>query len=460
MTRSPPLNLPAAPTSSSLASSSKHTEPLKNPLGSSRGAHVRSRAGPKPTKLTSSESSNTSDSESSSDEDSSDDSDDSNSESESESESSSSSDSSSGSTSSSDKDSPPQPQPISRKPVALAKPAFGKAIAFSFNQPPNPPNPLHPPVPPGQGKQSTKDRNARRRKLQKHKAAGTATIDSRTQSSTSIPTLSGPTSGPETNVITTQVKTAAPIAPAKNANKNKRRGFDQDMASQVATRTVFETAPVSTTLVSRPSSTPAPANSESSLTKLAGPKLRYTHYHVVPPSQLPNLPSNVIVTSVDVEAVDGMEGVGEWFDGEAGVRDVETVDVMEGVQVAASAPNTIDWDLVDGEWEKKWEEFKFVGEDRWKGLIVGTVLGWKDLTIDPATFTPCMRIHLARVTSTPDLASNQIECFFIERPGADNIGFGFGGKYGGEGNEDANAEELGEVRIVSPEDMRSWRILA
>ncbi|KAG9074286.1 hypothetical protein FRC06_010795, partial [Ceratobasidium sp. 370] len=243
---------------------------------------------------TSSDSGDTSDSESSSDEDSSSGSD--NSESESD------SDSNSDSASSSSSDGPPQPRPILRKPNMLPKVPIPKPPISSLIRP-KPINPLHPSIPPGHGKQSTKDRNVRRRKLQKYRAAGMVTVGPRVQSPTPAPTNATSLPVPQdANLVTTQAKPTAPVAPAKHANKNKRRGFDQDMASRVATRTVFDASRVSATPGSEVSSTPAPVAPGPASSKAAEARSRYTHHHVVPPSQFANLPSNVIVTSVDVEA--------------------------------------------------------------------------------------------------------------------------------------------------------------
>ncbi|KAG8724551.1 hypothetical protein FRC09_017260 [Ceratobasidium sp. 395] len=455
---SPPRSSLVAPLSTAPGpSSSVHIQPANKSLVPPQNNQSRSLLGSKPAVSSSSGSSDTSDSESSSDEESSSESDSSDSESSSDSDSESGSDS--GSTSSSSSDGPPRPQPLSQKPTSQAKVPLATS---SVIQQPKTPNPLHPPVPPGYGKKSTKDRNVRRRKLQKHKAAGTATVGPRVLPAP-VSASSSSTTPPDTNTITTHIQPAAPIAPAKNAGENKRRGFDQDMAALVATRTVFDGSRVSVTpapaLAPRLSSTPMPAalvDPAPSTQPLA--KSRYTHYHVVPPSQLPNLPSNVIVTSVDVEAVDGMEGVGDWFDGEAGAREVETVEVMEDIQTTGGMTQKVDWRLVDGEWEMKWDEFKVVG-DGWKELKAGTILGWKDLMIDPATFTPCMRIHLARVIGAPDLTSNRVECFFIERPGAGDIVFGFGRKYTGEREEQDGDEEIGENRTVAAGDISGWKVL-
>ncbi|QRV96049.1 hypothetical protein RhiJN_24067 [Ceratobasidium sp. AG-Ba] len=429
---------PSPPQPSTSATNLTHSAPPKPSTGSvvkdTIPAAIRKIAAESDSEPSSSDSS---DSDSTSEEDSSSESD--SSEEESDSDSSSDSDS--------DSDGPPQPQPISRKPNVPVPASKPKPATIS--QAPKPPNPSHPLVPPGLGKQSTKDRNARRRKLQKHRAAGTATVPSRSQSTTPAITT---TISESTSTTVTRTTPAIPIAPAKNANKNKRRGFDEDMATRVATRTVFDE--------SRVSVTPAPVSGP--LESTTQPKSRYTHYHVVPPSQRPNLPSNVIVTSVDVEAVDGMDGVGEWFDGEAGARDIQVDQPMEDVKAEASeVVQKIDWGLVDGAWEKKWDSFPLVGSEGWKDLKVGTVLGWKDLMIDPATFTPAMKIHLVRVTTPANLETNQVECFFIERPGAGDVGFGFGGRFGGDAMEedDQNEEEAGEGRLVAAEETVGWKIL-
>lgn len=145
------------------------------------------------------------------------------------------------------------------------------------------------------------------------------------------------------------------------------------MAVALATRVTFGTP--STSPVPTPTPTLAPAPIQT-LNATAQPKSRYTHYHVVPPSQRTDLPPNVIVTSVDVEAVDGMEDVGAWFEqpGDTG-------------PIPASAPGEvgkeetrsrkIEWEVVDTEWEKRWDSFAKIGIEGWKALRVGSLVGWK-----------------------------------------------------------------------------------
>ncbi|KAJ1302316.1 hypothetical protein OPQ81_001133 [Rhizoctonia solani] len=361
-------------------------------------------------------------------------------------------DSDSDSDSDSESDTGPTPQPVSRQPPASVHTSFLTHPSVT-PLPPARTAASQPPVPPGQGKPSTKNRNARRRELRKHLAAGTAFSLHTSRTATPATT---PTAAPVVEpVITTQVKANTPIAAAKNANKNKRKGFDKDMAEAMATKITYGTPTPAAVSVESPCRVDSPAAPS------AQNKSRYTHYHVVPPSQLKNLPSNVIVTSVDVEAVDGLEGVGEWFDGEnrdaGGEMDI-TNDVS---QFTANTSNKkIDWDIVDSEWERSWDSFPVIKEAVWKDLRAGTLLAYKSLAIDPTTCTPCTKIHLTRVISSPSV-TGEAECFFIERPGAGDIGFGFGGKFGGvpEAEDEVEDEETGETRNVGFSEIEGWKII-
>ncbi|CAE6450129.1 unnamed protein product [Rhizoctonia solani] len=258
------------------------------------------------------------------------------------------------------------------------------------------------------------------------------------------------------NVIATQVKASTPIAPAKNANKNKRKGFDKDMAGAVATKITYGTpAPTSISVE------PPLARTSSPAVPTAQAKSRYTHYHVLPPSQLKDLPSNVIVTSVDVEAVDGMEGVGKWFDGENRVAEEDETAANENPQPKTNdTSKKIDWEVVDSEWERLWDSFPAIGQEVWNNLQAGTLLAYLNLTIDSVTCTPCSKIHLARVVSGPS-SGGGAECFFIERPGAGDVGFGFGAKFGAASEEQDNTEddEFGETRSVAFEEVREWKMI-
>ncbi|ELU37580.1 hypothetical protein AG1IA_08390 [Rhizoctonia solani AG-1 IA] len=233
----------------------------------------------------------------------------------------SSSDSGSGSDSDSDSgsDSSPKPQPIPRQPLVSRQSLVPTQHVAPSSYTRATPSQL--PVPPGEGKTTTKSRNARRRALRKHQAAGTAFSPRTTPAPTSTTATFTPAPAGD-SITATKTQVNAPIAPAKHANKNKRKGFDRDMAESVATRIIYGT-PAPSASVERPAPVDTPAESTVQT------KSRYTHYHVVPPSERKDLPANVIVTSVDVEAVDGLEGVGEWFDGGNRIVEEESTPVND-----------------------------------------------------------------------------------------------------------------------------------
>ncbi|CAE6500533.1 unnamed protein product [Rhizoctonia solani] len=387
---------------------------------------------------------------SSSEDDSTTDSDSSSEDSDSRSESTTDSDSDSSSGSDSESDAGPTPQPISRQSVLSVRRTSVSQVSVA------PPSarvtPSQPPVPPGQGKSSTKNRNARRRALRKHVTAGTAFSPQATPTPASATTTPAPAIE---SLVATQVKASTPIAPAKSANKNKRKGFDKDMADAVATRITYGTpapAPISVEPLARTDSPTIPIGTIKS---------RYTHYHVVPPSQLKDLPSNVIVSSVDVETADGLEDVGEWFDGENHVTEGDaTAANVNSPPTPNNTSKKIDWEVVDSKWDQSWGSFPTIDQARWDKLQPGTLLAYLGLVIDPVTCTPGTRIHLARVVSGPS-DGGQAECFFIERPGAGHIGFGFGGKFGAapEAEDDTGDEEPGETRGVAFAEVKEWKMI-
>jgi hypothetical protein len=58
-----------------------------------------------------------------------------------------------------------------------------------------------------------------------------------------------------------------------------------------------------------------------------------------------------------------------------------------------------------------------------------------------------------------------VECFFIERPGAADIGFGSGGRFGAslEPEDDLKVEEFGEFgesRNVAFAEVGGWKVIA
>lgn len=125
------------------------------------------------------------------------------------------------------------------------------------------------------GSIATQDRNARRRK----KRVMEKTLSNTTPALPSaqyMPTLS------KTPTLSSKIVNAHPIIPpsisANLHNKNKRKGFKQAMEGVSAQRIVF-------------------GDTEPNTAASVG-----VSYRITPPSEQSNLPSNIIVTSVDVEA--------------------------------------------------------------------------------------------------------------------------------------------------------------
>lgn len=143
-------------------------------------------------------------------------------------------------------------------------------------------------VPPGQGKPSTKDRNRRRRIARKFKAGEATSSDAegnKILSSLPETPASGSTksskSKPTTSPIdaTPRVVNQQPLMMMSLKNSNKRKGYKDRLNGAQPTKLVFGS---SQEVEPEASSLPIPA--------------------LVPPSQRSSLPSNIVVTSIDVEA--------------------------------------------------------------------------------------------------------------------------------------------------------------
>lgn len=78
-----------------------------------------------------------------------------------------------------------------------------------------------------------------------------------------------------------------------------------------------------------------------------------------------------------MEAVDGMEDVGAWFEENMGGHELLQDSTVENVSEGKEAQLKVDWEVVDADWEKRWDLFREVGGDGWKALRVGSLVGWK-----------------------------------------------------------------------------------
>lgn len=161
-------------------------------------------------------------------------------------------------------------------------------------------------------------------------------------------------------------------------NDNKRRGFKNGM----------DLNPLPSTQNNSASHTgPSPTN-------------RSVPRRLVPPSERTDLPSNLIVTSVDVEA-------GEW-DLSTAMKVVQPEAMREDdanfmptqreAEVIASNSQFL-WNW--GEVERKWDRCPVLLASA--PINQGTVLLWKELALHPTTFTPEVMVHAATVEEiTPE----------------------------------------------------------
>lgn len=228
------------------------------------------------------------------------------------------------------------------------------------------------PVPPGQGKHRTHERNRRRRELRsarKSQSEGGVAIGSNTSpvpidpgSGVDFAPTDGQSVGPSAQFVepTTQFPsgTSAPLHPSAMAptyslkNKNKKKGFRQAMEKATPQRVVFGPSKNGNDANEAVSSSLVKDSASTATAKDRPPPV------LIPPSQRSDLPSNLFVTSVDVEA--GLWGRQSEADdshaqADSCATEVEamlvngTARVTNG-EVAKSSAVDIDWDALDSLW--------------------------------------------------------------------------------------------------------------
>lgn len=140
-------------------------------------------------------------------------------------------------------------------------------------------------VPPGQGKPATKDRNRRRRIARKFKSGEATSSEAEgTKILSSQPEIKASGSGkpkPTTDASseTPRVVNQQPLMMMSLKNSNKRKGYKDRLNGAQPTKLVFGSSQQA-----EPEASPLPTPA------------------LVPPSQRSSLPSNIVVTSIDVEA--------------------------------------------------------------------------------------------------------------------------------------------------------------
>lgn len=460
--------------------------PQKRRKGLSPNSEAEQRSPARPSQPSSSSSSEST--SESSDADSSDGSSDSDS-----SEDSSDEDDTSMSSDSSSSSSPPPSQPIVK---SRATPASRQPIAIKASeaptQPPKPkgPGPAHL-TPPGYGKPQTIKRNERRRRKRQYERDPTSVSNLQTQPLTNFSTANNIPLGTRPSISQTVVASNAqsptpppattvvdPLAASMIAtlsNKNKRRGFKaaptvlpaKVIFSDDATAANSPPQTAATTAASTlPSVTPVVTPSARVLTATPLPRL-------VPPSERQEmglLPPRMFVTSVDVEEGKWNKGQGrskkkkalqsqqlaeeEYFEELDVVLDYDDDETF--VTADRNQDNAYTTELFDGprlDWdgiEQKWLSLPLLKDI--VNLKQGVIVGWKALAINPATFTPEMMLHAARIVK---VEQDNIIVRQLFRPEAVAISFG--------GPVDVDEQIPGEGEdetIASGEAINAeWRII-
>jgi acetolactate synthase regulatory subunit len=237
------------------------------------------------------------------------------------------------------------------------------------------------------------------------------------------------------------------------SNKNKRRGFKAVPTALPAKIIFADDAPGTST------SRPASRVEQQLLPRL------------IPPSELQNigkLPPRMFVTSVDVE--EGMwgkqkhktngiyphkttsrrghqEAQMETTLGHDAQNTSMDSDDVPNQEKSAALSTLLDWAGA----EQRWPIAPSVGIS--DNIATGTFVGWMALAINPATFTPEMLLHVARVVKKTD---NGFVVRQLSRPDAGSVAFG-----GAVNEEDVNADDGGEDETCPVEDAvaAGWRIL-
>ncbi|KAG1729088.1 uncharacterized protein EDB91DRAFT_1160174 [Suillus paluster] len=273
-------------------------------------------------------------------------------------------------------------------------------------------------VPPGYGKPSTRNRNLRRRRkrVAEHNQSPEESLAPTSGANSVVPLpiqhMSLASISSDAYAADVEPESEPQVMMASLRNKNKKKNFRQFMDKPLPPKIIFaerENASVQES-PSEPPNKLTPAGT-STREKVSVPPVKYAR--LIPPSERDDLPSNILVTSVDVE--EGMrpkkkrrskeEPVAAPYDDESctpnfsldyGSAEVSVVNPDEALHLRAEQQ----WDLLS----------KITNVSQAK---VNSIVAYKALAIDPITFTPEMLTTVARVTC---ISSTHITACPLQRP--------------------------------------------
>ncbi|CCM05892.1 uncharacterized protein FIBRA_08130 [Fibroporia radiculosa] len=331
-------------------------------------------------------------------------------------------------------------------------------------------------VPPGLGKPSTHSRNVRRRRKRMYeRLAATAEpvsvneipLGLRTRIPESAPPQQIPLvmSAPKPSIEATQEPPV--IMMASLQNKNKRKGFKKSMSSVIPPKIIFDVeddaaGPSHSTISAEQA---LPFSSVDTIDQ----DVYLANARLIPPSEKQErglLPAHMFVTSVDVE--EGLHPKRNKRKKRARLQDPEEVadddyqlpyDDMEYGQIAPepterlrarSVPthesSALDRAAVNAKW------VSLVKLSVPSQLKPDIVVAWKELGINPTTFTPEMLLHLGRVVSC---AEQLVVKPILEHSPAE---ISFGGLIVAE-DEEVDHVEMEQAYLWSDVTQGDWRIV-
>ncbi|KAI3607750.1 hypothetical protein WG66_005218 [Moniliophthora roreri] len=311
-------------------------------------------------------------------------------------------------------------------------------------------------VPPGHGSTQTHKRNQRRRLKKKYEAAakglvppsvlppkGTSSVNLAPLGPKVIPTSAPIQSERQQSHIQHEPQDKLNLSMFSLGNKNKKKGFKQASTLPSAQKKIiFETVasepplPFASALVPTPTHPPQP-NGHKPLPRLISPSEK---------QEKGLLPSNMFVTSVDVEGdspwkhfkktkarknalVQVDENPLSWLDDITTQREEEVEDepiapecgeptVVNETAIEVDAKATLIWTVAENTFDTLSIIQKAEGKALTDVIRPGVVVGWKALALNPVTFCPEIMLHLATVLSpSPDLSTVSIRKMI--RPGVE-----------------------------------------
>ncbi|KAH7888182.1 hypothetical protein F5I97DRAFT_1805330 [Phlebopus sp. FC_14] len=312
-------------------------------------------------------------------------------------------------------------------------------------------------VPPGFGKPQTRARNLRKRIKRQHEREAAASTEGRASgaNATALDGVDNPPEeheaqsvswdAPATNSYTSADVAALPSLSLRN--KNKAKNFRALMNKPLPPKIIFSDLEneASTSATPIPQIPQAPESSAS---------VQRTLPPLVPPSSRPSLPTNLFVTSIDVEAGLRRSKKKQKNDRNGDVLldygdEADPGSKQDEDSTAKTYASELDPEALELFANQNWSDLPRITEEQ---AIPNRIVAYKVLGINPTTFTPEYLLTLAEVVALKvDLTDKKL----VVRPLRPPSQISFSGPWGGDdqgGDEEAEEHAWEDV-------LRDWRIV-